>query len=1322
MRTASEGISENGDPVNTGNMRRKRDNAMQSKKNAHRDIIDQSPFSSATARIIAAGAGTALIFAGTMTTPHVAFADEGTGSEGQGNEVFVPHEGDGIIDTANEGEDAYNDAVANEGQAYDAYNNAAAEESQAQEAYDDASQDLNDANAEVTGVENGAEQAVQGIQDEAAKDAQTASGEREQAEESLQEAEQDEAIAQQDKNDADQAVNDAQDDLEKAEQEAQAHNASEENLADAQRANEAAQADLAQKQNDLDQANQDVTDAQNAVTDAQSTKDTADQAVTDAQSAVNDAQSVADSAQSDLDQTQAAYDAAQALANASAQELEQQLNAAQDAYNDAEQAVEDAERANQEAQDALAQAQQAEATAKSNWEAKDAASQQADQTASQAEQAKNVAETDKSTAKSALDAANAILAEKQEAQRKAQAALEDAQQAQASAASVLAEKQAAYDAAKKVYDDFLAGGTVAFFDEMGSTTASGYLTDTTSKEGPVTTGNNQRPATTFASHTEIGGEYDATSLQNIYYAIQWLKYCNQIRTEFNLPALLVTDELMASAERNANFSTYYYDHARTANGVTLNMADYHGGRGAENLYVSGIGMEAAYNGWFYEEKALWESLVAQDPNVAQYWLNLTGLSNYLGYTPNIGHYFNFVNPAYVYTGLGLNYMPWNQLAPGTPGEVQGAAVQHFRSQVETTAYTVEEYEQRLLAYWNEAIGKINSAITALNDATSAKQAADQQVSTKANALAVVNIDLQSAQSDVTTKQTDYDNAVTRLNTATATYDSAFSDAATKKTEANNAKTIYEQAQATTQAATQTANEKQTAYDNAVSARNTALATLNAAQSALDGEDPDLVARKQERDAAQTAYDQAVANLTTAQTALQEAQNAYNAAQTALTTARGVLAEKQQAQTTAQNAVNGAQQTANATQTAYDEQARYVGALKAAQTKLANAQTAADDAATALANAQQATQAARDSLQDKTDAETAAKAKLARANALTATDALAGSITDIDFARLNSYKQELEEAQAKVTAAQATFDAASDALDAAAAKTRNAYSAYLEAVAARAFAQTEFERLVKQEEEQVSEGLLLNLDAAGGTFQGAPQVRRIGRNLYAIDLLPVPTMPGHVFQGWFTEDGTLVAGPDGTSTVLVRRTDPQPDTTLRLRALPLAATLDATGNGDGGADASEGGIDDKTNLVAHWEERKVTDATVDAPTYAQDGGNPTSSWMGQYASDAPELTAPAGKAKTATPATGTQAKPSSLELTPATYATATADGTTGAGMTAGADANSAEAATLIASKATSELAQTGDAVASTGILAAMAALLGAGSLISGLFITPKDDKE
>ena len=348
----------------------------------------------------------------------------------------------------------------------------------------------------------------------------------------------------------------------------------------------------------------------------------------------------------------------------------------------------------------------------------------------------------------ALKEAKAARDARQADKNAAAAALERAKAEQTTANAAYDSAKQAHDVAKQPYDAFLAGGSVAFFDKVGSTTASGYLTNTTATEGPVSSGYYSRPATTFASHTTIGGEHDATSLQNMLDAIAWIKYCNEIRAKQGLSALLVTDELMASAQRNANFSTEYYDHAREADGTSMNMADYNGGAAAENLYVTSVGVEQAYRGWFYDEKDLWEEIVAQDPGAAAYWLNSYGLREYLGYYANVGHYFNLANPAYRYTGIGLN-------STGS----EGAAIQQFRSKAETTAYTVEDYEQRFMAYWGDAKNAYDAAVKKLNSATTTKRDADNKVTTAQTRYDDADKALRKAQETVDAMQAAYDEAV-----------------------------------------------------------------------------------------------------------------------------------------------------------------------------------------------------------------------------------------------------------------------------------------------------------------------------------------------------------------------------------------------------------------------------------------------------------------------------------------------------------------------------------------------------------------------------------
>lgn len=746
-------------------------------------------------------------------------------------------------------------------------------------------------------------------------------------------------------------------------------------------------------------------DAQNDADQATDERQAAEDALAQAQQDEADAQQARDDATVDYANKKGEYETLASSSDETTQRLSQVVDAAQSDYDDA---VTGAELARQELDQAQAvhqQAQQDEATAKSDWEAKDAVSQQADQAVADAQALKEASQSD-------LSAAEADLRQAEQNLRK---------------------KQAAYDTAKLAYDTASANApdaqeysSVGFFESVGSSRAAGYLTSTTSTEGPVTTGSKAREASTFASHTHIGDENDATSLANVLEAIRWVRYCNQLRAGLGLPELLITDELMASAERNANFSTDWYDHARTSGNV-MNMADYRGGTAAENLFIATYGMEYNYQGWFYEEKALWESLVARDPNVEQYWLNLNRLSNYLGYTPNVGHYFSLANPVYKYTGIGLNTTPYNGQYSYAE-RVQGASIQQFRSQVETTAYTADAYEQRVLAYYNQR----KAAVEQLQEATAALESATEALGEASDAVALL--------------QPVYDEATATHAQRTEDYYAAVNVANAQRGLAYDALDAYEQAQRATGGAEQTVRTKQ------------------------------------------AEYEAAVATVATAQANLTQAQEAFAAASTELTAAKA--------------------------------------AMDAAAGTLADA----DDA---LVAAQQATADATTTLGQKQEAERQANARLTRVRALTADAALAGTITDTEFSGLNQYKARLDAAEATLATARQALADAQDALGLATQEADERYGDYLAAVAEREVARAEFDRLVEEEASQVSGDVMGAIDLGGGSATGQPSLRRVGRDLYAVESLPVPTKDDYDFKGLFTSDGTLVVDADGHGVTHIR---------------------------------------------------------------------------------------------------------------------------------------------------------------------------------------------
>ena len=127
------------------------------------------------------------------------------------------------------------------------------------------------------------------------------------------------------------------------------------------------------------------------------------------------------------------------------------------------------------------------------------------------------------------------------------AAADQAAAAKADADNAVTAAQAAVSAAeteKAAAQQKLADGSFAFFDAMGATDALNALTQST-----------------YASKTIKGDPTDATSLENMKATIQWLKRCNELRSQHGLAPLMVSDRLMAMAQADANYSDTVIGHA-----------------------------------------------------------------------------------------------------------------------------------------------------------------------------------------------------------------------------------------------------------------------------------------------------------------------------------------------------------------------------------------------------------------------------------------------------------------------------------------------------------------------------------------------------------------------------------------------------------------------------------------------------------------------------------------------------------------------------------------------------------------------------------------
>lgn len=178
----------------------------------------------------------------------------------------------------------------------------------------------------------------------------------------------------------------------------------------------------------------------------------------------------------------------------------------------------------------------------------------------------------------------------------------------ASAQTAVDSAQKAVDEAKDLKDnasEALKNGMYSFFESVGATSAIDAL-------------NNCK----YASYNQKGSPTDASAIENVLIALDYIDECNELRAKHDLPELRVTDLMMAYAIADANFASKRLGHP-----VQFNVA--------ENLSWNFSTDDDPFDGWYYEEKENYEN----------------------GKGGETGHYRNIVNNKYVLTGLALTQMP-----------------------------------------------------------------------------------------------------------------------------------------------------------------------------------------------------------------------------------------------------------------------------------------------------------------------------------------------------------------------------------------------------------------------------------------------------------------------------------------------------------------------------------------------------------------------------------------------------------------------------------------------------------------------------------------
>lgn len=179
-------------------------------------------------------------------------------------------------------------------------------------------------------------------------------------------------------------------------------------------------------------------------------------------------------------------------------------------------------------------------------------------------------------------------------------------------------------------------GSFGFFKYVGAERAAAVLQESNAISG----------------YTHIGAAQDATSLKNMLQSLRFIDECNSLRAQHGLPALKVTDYMMAVSQVQGNASAYTMNHTQQY-------------RVGENL---AWGYSDPFTGWYTREKKEYEG------------------GNHVYH--EIGHYLNIINPDSKVTGFSINQY----------GRYSVTHEQSFSWDDSDPTYTVDEYKTRLLNY------------------------------------------------------------------------------------------------------------------------------------------------------------------------------------------------------------------------------------------------------------------------------------------------------------------------------------------------------------------------------------------------------------------------------------------------------------------------------------------------------------------------------------------------------------------------------------------------------------------------------------------------
>ena len=693
-------------------------------------------------------------------------------------------------------------------------------------------------------------------------------------------------------------------------------------------------------QNALDSASGTVADAQNKLTDAGNAKN-------EAQTNMSNAQTAKDEADKTVEEKQNVYDATQDKSNPEWQKRQEAVDNTKTELDTAKEEKKAAETEKANAETAVADAEKCAVQKKTDFKNANSALANAQKNVDAAQAMLDEAKANQSEAQNGVDKANDVVSAAKNAVDSAVAEREQLYKE-------LEAKKTTLDNANKLAQNasmMIAKGSVGYFESNGNTTAVDIIQRSTSLD-------NWGADAKKGGLTQIGQENDATTLENMKLALEYILKANEIRKANGLPEFKVVDELMAEGQVGANMEAITGNHTF----MSQNSSDpnYKGSMWGENLVN---GYSDPFVGWYNEEYAVHDALNGK--NVSELSLQeKADLYDYLvenwdqekyGNTDSFtktqkaafertfsgeellsykamyiqtGHYDTLMNANVTTTGYGfcsrVTAQSWN-------GKT---STQKFGNETgldeNVKVYNVQEYYNQFMAYYNSlynADANKVEAQKAYDEALAKAQQAEQDVKAKTE-------DLNSAKDNATV-------AAERLNAAKNVTAQAQADRdAVNTTAEQEAVTAAENAkkaadQAVTDAKSRLEEKKQAVAD-AQAKIDEAEANLEKAQSSLDELSAGAVEAKKALEDAKAEAEKADKALEDAQKAFGEKTDLYSkaeadkeAADKAVADAATAKEEADKKLADAQADLDAKQAIANAAQTKVDStEAKFEEAQKA----------------------------------------------------------------------------------------------------------------------------------------------------------------------------------------------------------------------------------------------------------------------------------------------------------------------------------------------------------------------------------------------------------